>query len=290
MENVLPPTAALGGLLMGFIVFIFQFLPRRIISSLMGKFFALRWPDFLRGTMCRLFVHLNHIDMREAEHEIDAYQSIEAIFSRRLKQGARAIASEVCAPVDGFLSCSEAPTGILGFQAKGYYYSLRELIYGEGEIEFNFEPAWYMNFYLAPHNYHRVHCPLQGELQALRWIHGDKWPVQQGFRNAVTRLYVRNERKVFRIQHTATGGQLFVVMVAALGVGNMVVTAVQQYEGTHRSKFEPGVQLAAGAELGYFTLGSTVILVFDKVLANAYNFITPPQGMPIKMGTSVLKQ
>lgn len=275
---------------MGFIVFIFQFLPRRLISLLMGKLFNIRWPNFLRGTIFRLFVFSTRIDMREAEHEIDAYQNIEGIFSRRLKQGARPIIDEVCSPVDGFLGCSEAPTGILGFQAKGYYYSLRELIYGEGEIEFNFEPAWYMNFYLAPHNYHRVHCPLQGELQSLRWIHGDMWPVKQGFRNAVTRLYVRNERKVFRIQHTATGGQLFVVMVAALGVGNMVVSAAQQYKDAHHTKFEPGIKLAAGDELGYFTFGSTVILVFDKVLAKAYNFITTKQDTPIKMGTSILKQ
>lgn len=273
---------------MGFIVFIFQFMPRRLISLLMGKFFALRWPNFLRGKIFRLFVRITRIDMREAEHEIDAYRNIESIFSRRLKQGARPVAGEVCAPVDGFLSCSEAPTGILGFQAKGYYYSLRELIYGEGEIDFNFEPAWYMNFYLAPHNYHRVHCPLQGELQALRWIHGDMWPVQRSFRNAVTRLYVRNERKAFRIRHTETGGQLYVVMVAALGVGNMVVTAAQQRG--HDTRFEPGVQLAAGAELGYFTLGSTVILIFDKVLANAYNFITTAQDTSITMGTSLLQQ
>ena len=275
---------------MGFIVFIFQFLPRRFISLLMGKFFALRWPNFLRGKIFRLFVLITRIDMREAEHEIDAYQNIEGIFSRRLKPGVRPIAGEICAPVDGFLSCSEAPTGILGFQAKGYYYSLRELIYGEGEIEFDFEPAWYMNFYLAPPNYHRVHCPLLGELQSLRWIDGDRWPVQRGFRHAVTRLYVRNERKAFRIQHTATGGQLFVVMVAALGVGNMVVTAAQQHKDAHHTEFEPGVQLAAGAELGYFTLGSTVILVFDKVLANAYNFITPARDTPMTMGTSILKQ
>jgi len=273
---------------MGFIVFIFQFMPRRLISLLMGKFFNLRWPDFLRGTIFRLFVRVTRIDMREAEHEIDTYQNIEGIFSRRLKQGARPVAGEVCAPVDGFLSCSEAPTGILGFQAKGYYYSLRELIYGEGEIEFNFEPAWHMNFYLAPHNYHRVHCPLQGELQSLRWIYGDMWPVQRSFRHAVTRLYVRNERKAFRIQHPETGGQLYVVMVAALGVGNMVVTAAQQ--GGHYTEFEPGVQLAAGAELGYFTLGSTVILVFDKVLANAYNFIKTAQDTSITMGTSLLQQ
>ena len=275
---------------MGFIVFIFQFLPRRLISLLMGKFFVIRWPNFLRSKIFRLFVRITRIDMREAEHEIDAYQTIEGIFSRRLKQDARPITGEICAPVDGFLSCSKAPTGILGFQAKGYYYSLRELIYGEGKIEFNFEPAWYMNFYLAPHNYHRVHCPLQGELQSLRWIYGDTWPVQQGFRTAVTRLYVRNERKAFRIHHTATGGQLFVVMVAALGVSNMVVTAAQQYSDAHHTKFEPGVQLAAGDELGYFTLGSTVILVFDKVLANAYNFITTSQNTPITMGTSILKQ
>ena len=147
-----------------------------------------------------------------------------------------------------------------------------------------------MTFYLAPHNYHRVHSPLAAELQSLRWIHGDKWPVQQGFRNAVTRLYVRNERKVFRLQHTASGGQMFVVMVAALGVGNMVVTAAESYQEADVTRFEPAVKLAAGDELGYFTLGSTVILIFDAVLADKYDFITVTQDMPVTMGTSILKK
>ena len=244
----------------------------------------------MRWLFCRAFVFATRIDMREAEQDIDAYENIEGIFSRRLKQGVRPIQGEVCAPVDGFLSCSQVPTGILGFQAKGYYYSLRELVYGESEIEFDLEPAWYMNFYLAPHNYHRVHVPLAGELQSLRWLPGDRWPVQQGFRNSVTRLYVRNERKVFRIQHEATGGQLFVVMVAALGVGNMVVTAASQYEAANLTRFKPGIKLAAGDELGYFTLGSTVILVFDKILANAYNFITTHTDVAVTMGTSMLKK
>ena len=275
---------------MGFVVFIFQFLPRRLISVLMGVLFRLRWPHPLRVMICKWFVLFTRIDMREAEREIATYQTIGEIFSRRLKQGARSVAGELCSPVDGFLHYSQAPTGILGFQAKGYYYSLRELIYGEGEIEFNFEPAWYMTFYLAPHNYHRVHCPLDGELQSLRWIHGDKWPVQQGFRNAVTRLYVRNERKVFRLKHTASGGQMFVVMVAALGVGNMVVTAAEPYKGSDVSKFDPAVKLAAGDELGYFTLGSTVILVFDEVLADAYDFITAVSDKPVTMGTSILRK
>ncbi len=275
---------------MGFVVFVFQFLPRRLISALMGVLFRFRWPSPLRGVVYGLFVRLTRIDMREAERELNVYQSIEEIFSRRLAQGVRPIAGEICAPVDGFLHCSQAPTGILGFQAKGYYYSLRELIYGESEIEFDFEPAWYMTFYLAPHNYHRVHCPLAGELHALRWIRGDKWPVQHGFRNAVTRLYVRNERKVFRLRHTVSGGQMFVVMVAALGVGNMVVTAAETQENKAVTKFDPAVQLAAGDELGYFTLGSTVLLICDQVLADTYSFVATTRDMPVTMGTSLLKK
>lgn len=275
---------------MGFIVFIFQFLPRRLLSWSIGKFFRIRFPRPLRWLIIRLFVRVTRIDLTEAEKGIDAYQCVEEVFSRRLREGVRPLSDEICAPVDGFLNYSQAPTGILGFQAKGYYYSLRELIYGEGEIEFDFEPAWYMNFYLAPHNYHRVHSPLQGELQSLRWIRGELWPVQAGFRNAVTRLYVRNERKVFRIRHHATGGQLFVVMVAAMGVGNIVVTAAEESQLASVKTFVPGVELAAGDELGYFTLGSTVILIFDKAVASAYNFITTYRDIPVTMGSSILKK
>ena len=275
---------------MGFVVFIFQFLPKSIYSFLLGKIFRIKFPRAINWLFFRVFVRITRIDLTEADKKLLEYKTIEEIFSRRLKSGSRSIASPICSPVDGFLGYSQSPTGILGFQAKGYYYSLRELIYGIGKIEFNFEPAWYMNFYLAPHNYHRVHCPISGELEAVRWIKGELWPVQEGFRNAVTRLYVRNERKVFRIKQRGNSGRIFLVMVGALGVGNIVVTAGTEKKGKGVTVFDPPLQLEAGDELGYFTLGSTVILIFDRTAAHEYNFITTWQDIPITMGTSLLKK
>lgn len=271
---------------MGFIVLIFQFLPKRLLSSIVGRLMRIRWPRPLKFFIHKSFVSLMRIDLNEAETDVMAYASIEQIFSRRLKDGSRPAKGEICSPVDGVLGYSQPPTGILAYQAKGYYYSLRELICGTTDHRLVFEPAWYMNFYLAPHNYHRVHSPIAGQLTMVRAINGEFWPVQKRFCNAVTRLYVRNERKIFHFQHPISGGQLFLIMVAAFGVGNMTVTAVQEQDDgdtivTHNTKL--------GEELAYFSFGSTVILLFDKLLANKYNLTTTGRDIVVTAGTSLLK-
>ena len=273
---------------MGFVVLVFQFLPKKLLSIVVGWLMRIHWPHPLRFLIHKAFISLMRIDMSEAETtDVTAYDSIEQIFSRRLKEGCRPAKGKVCSPVDGMLGSSHPPTGILAYQAKGYYYSLRELVCGAtANHSFVFEPAWYMNFYLAPHNYHRVHSPIAGQLTMVRAISGELWPVQQRFRNAVTRLYVRNERKVFHFHHPKSGGQLFLVMVAAFGVGNMTVTALQeQNDGDTLSAQD----IKLGEELAYFSFGSTVILLFDKLLANKYNLITTGRDLAVTAGTSLLK-
>ena len=271
---------------MGFVVLIFQFLPKKLLSLIVGRLMRVHWPRPLKFLIHKGFVVLMRIDLGESEGDVTAYDSIEQIFSRRLREGCRPAKGEICSPVDGMLGYSHPPTGILAYQAKGYYYSLRELICGTANHSFAFEPAWYMNFYLAPHNYHRVHSPIAGQLTMVRAISGEFWPVQQRFRNAVTRLYVRNERKVFHFQHPKSGGQLFLVMVAAFGVGNMTVTAIQEQNNGDTSLTR---DTELGEELAYFSFGSTVILLFDKVLANKYNLITTGRGLAVTAGTSLLK-
>ncbi|MDE3270276.1 MAG: archaetidylserine decarboxylase [Pseudomonadota bacterium] len=277
---------------MGLVVFFLQFLPKLLLSRALGFFASIRFPAQIQHLVAQLFVNMFGIDMREAEKELKDYRSIQEVFSRRLRTGAREITSEFCSPVDGMLNNSQSPNGILGFQAKGYYYSLRELIYGADAIDFDFEPAWHMTFYLAPHNYHRVHAPFAGEILSERWITGERWSVNEGFRKTVTRLYARNERKIFHLMHTATGGRAYLVMVAAFGVGNMVVTAYD-CENYHKNVslrvLLPSVSLKAGQELAYFAFGSTVILVCDQIIADHCNFITARSDAPVRVGTSLLK-
>jgi len=277
---------------MGLVVFLLQFLPKLLFSRAIGAFTRLRFPAQLQRLVSLVFVNMFGIDMSDAEKKLGDYRSIQEVFSRRLRVGARKIASEFCSPVDGMLNSSQSPNGILGFQAKGYYYSLRELIYGADAIDFDFEPTWHMTFYLAPHNYHRVHAPFTGEILSERWVTGDRWSVKEGFRKTVTRLYVRNERKVFHLMHSETGGRAYLVMVAGLGVGNMVVTAYDQehyHKNVHLRILLPSVTVKAGQEMAYFAFGSTVILVCDQIITDYHNFISARSDIPVRVGASLLK-
>ncbi|MDH5465625.1 MAG: phosphatidylserine decarboxylase, partial [Thiovulaceae bacterium] len=80
-------------------------------------------------------------------------------------------------------------------------------------------------------------------------------------------LFIENERVVLECE--ANGKIFFLVLVGALNVGQMVVNFEPDIE-TNANKMErkvyayDNVSLKKGEELGYFKMGSTVILLAPK--------------------------
>ena len=109
--------------------------------------------------------------------------------------------------------------------------------------------------------------PVAGTLSETSYIPGDLFSVNTATAAAVPRLFARNER-LSCIFGTDQG------VVASVMVGAMIVASIEtvwsglvQPHGKHviRTPFAPdkAPQLAAGAEMGRFLLGSTVILLFE---------------------------
>jgi len=157
---------------------------------------------------------------------------------------------------------------------------------------------WFTTIYLAPHNYHRVHCPIDGSLKKIRYFPGKLWPVNPPFLKSIPRLFVKNERLVFEIV-VPEGGTVFVVMVGALNVGRMQTPFVPDFftNSIHRqfgalrqehnlSILTSGVGI--GCELGGFMLGSTVVVVFDDIIASRFQICQTSKSRQIKMGESLL--
>lgn len=222
----------------------------------------------------RLFVFVFGIDMQEAEKPIEHYKSVEDVFTRRLKQGERPLGEgDVLSPADGTLSWS-APIYLgTAIQAKGIVYSAEELVFGSGKVPKGFLPSWYTTVYLAPHNYHRVHTPVDGTLSCIRYIPGAVWPVNKPAVSWVPSLFTRNERLVFTFD--SKQGRYHLVMVAALNVARMVTPFWEDLVTHARIKVDSRVELPyleksftdvavnKGSELGTFMLGSTVVLIFE---------------------------
>jgi len=102
---------------------------------------------------------------------------------------------------------------------------------------------------------------------------------------------VRNERVV--IELSTKRGTVYVVMVAAAGVGNLRLTEPsREFRGRESStaqgdtsvRLGQPLKVAAGAELGAFLLGSTVVVVFEKGVVGELNVSvgdTVLQGAPM---------
>jgi phosphatidylserine decarboxylase len=273
-----------------------RLLPLNIASFATGK--AARWqlPEPINHMLCSRFAKTFGIDLSEAEKPLQEYSSIEDLFTRRLKAGARPIQDEPCSPADGILSVAGPATANTQVQAKGLDYSLAELMFGD-EIPAETKLAWSATVYLAPHNYHRVHSPISANLRQLRYVPGELWPVNKPSVRWTPQLFTRNERLVFDLE--APEGHVYLAMVGALNVGRITTPFLADFatnegrlrlsqHGSRTYELERSHRIVSGQELGTFMLGSTVIIAFDEAMAKCYRMPEVLLNRAVRMGESLL--
>jgi phosphatidylserine decarboxylase len=242
-------------------------LPQHLLSRLVGSLAAARF-GWLKRALIRAFLRHYPVDLSEAERsDPAAYESFNDFFTRRLRAGVRPTVQDpaaVACPVDGYVS--QAGVMLAGelLQAKGIRYSASALL-GDAVLATRFAGGSFATLYLAPHNYHRIHMPLSGTLRVARHVPGDRFSVNTATADGVPGLFARNERVVCVFDTAA--GPMAVVLVGALFVGSMSLSWAGVIRGrSPRSISElpvrPVVVLDRGAELGWFNMGSTVILMF----------------------------
>jgi phosphatidylserine decarboxylase len=201
------------------------------------------------------------------------YDTFNSFFTRALKPEARPLANAtwIC-PVDGAISQFGAMRGEQIFQAKGHSYTASALLGGDTQLAAQFEGGHFACLYLSPKDYHRIHMPASGTLRQMTYVPGDLFSVNPATAAGVPGLFARNERVVclFDTEH----GPFAHVLVGATIVGSMatawhgVVNPPRLPEITtwhYPAKGEPdAIELAQGAELGRFLLGSTVVMLWPK--------------------------
>jgi phosphatidylserine decarboxylase len=273
-----------------FLLLLASFVPKNLVSWIVGCAARSR----LLGPLLKaVFLNIYELNLAEAELPAAQYPTLEALFTRALKPGARRVTGPLCSPADGYLARSEAVRAGRAVQAKGLDYDLAAFIFGSDPAPAGFSPVWFQTVYLAPHNYHRVHAPVTGDCTAVRYIPGQLWPVNQPAVNGVPRLFARNERLAFDFTLPG-GGRVWAVMVGALNVGRMVTPLLPDLvtNGAGRQvswrqtehRLSPPRRLNAGDEIGTFMLGSTVIMVFDQAAMAALKPVATADHQPILMG------
>ncbi len=264
-------------------------LPQRLLTSAAG---ALARGEVLAGLLIRLFIRRYGVDMSEAlDPDPSSYRNFNEFFTRELKPGARPLAGEagaVLCPADGAVSELGAIDGERLLQAKGRHFELRDLLGGDGELARALGGGRFVTIYLSPRDYHRVHMPLQGRLLQTRHIPGKLFSVNEASTALIPGLFSRNERlvSVFEGEY----GRFAVVMVGAMIVaGIRAVWDETGREGRLRAPVQDfadrGPTLAAGAEMGCFELGSTVILLFPPGAMEFEPGLAP--GDSVRMGRKI---
>lgn len=244
-------------------------LPKQAMTRLAGLIASARGGAGTHAIV-RRFVARYGVDMSEAaEPRIEAYGSFNEFFTRALRDGVRPIAQAdwVC-PVDGAISQLGRIERDRVLQAKGHDYTSVALLGGDAALAARFDDGWFATLYLSPRDYHRIHMPCAGRLRAMVHVPGSLYSVNPATARGIPGLFARNERVVclFDTAH----GPLAMVLVGATIVGSIatvwhgVVTPPRS--GTTRAwRYDDApIELAQGAEMGRFLLGSTVVMLWPK--------------------------
>jgi phosphatidylserine decarboxylase len=245
-----------------------RLLPRNALSRAVGGLTRAPVPAAVHRAAIRAFASFYGVDGAESERPVETYLTFSEFFARRLKPGARPIAPGDAVPVspaDGrVLNFGIAERGEL-IQAKGILYTVADLLRDE-EAARAYEGGAYATIYLAPKNYHRVHAPLGGEVTGFGYVPGTLWPVNDKGVARVERLFCLNERLA---THLATpAGRACVVMVGATMVGRIraLYDDVLTNDGEtvpRRERYDRGVKVNKGEEIGVFEMGSTAVVLFE---------------------------
>ncbi len=258
-------------------------LPHRLLSRL--ALYAARsrvrwWKNLLIGQVLKHF----DVAMDEAEQpDAFAYPSFNAFFTRALKPGARqadADAHALLMPSDGRIAQTGAIKQGRIFQAKGHSFSAAELL-GDDAAAAPFADGHFLNVYLAPRDYHRVHMPWAGTLRETLHVPGRLFSVSPATAAVVPRLFARNERLVCHFD--CDFGPMAVVMVGAMLVSgvetvwngvNIPAYADRPVSTDFRGR---GIRLDRFAEMARFNYGSTVIVLLPAGVATLASPLEPQQ-------------
>ena len=261
-------------------------LPHHLVSR--GLYFLTRRRLPGLALVIGWFVRRYGVELQDAaQPEIREYATFNAFFTRALQPGARTIADlphGLISPVDGTVSAVGRITAGRLLQAKGIDYSLAALL-GGGIDPDPFEDGAFATLYLSPRDYHRVHMPCRGTLRAMSYVPGRLFSVAPHTVATVARLFTRNER-VASLFDTPLG-PVAVVLVGAINVAAIetvwsgLVTPPQGRRPRHWRYADAPVELAAGAELGRFNMGSTVIVLAPRRLRWAAQLAS---GTPVRLG------
>jgi len=220
--------------------------------------------------------------MSEYDFDIQKARRFNEFFTRKLRPGTRNWEDGICSPVDGHLLSHGTISNGMIYQVKGVSYC-ESLLTGQAALP----GGSFVNLYLSPANYHRFHAPFDMQLDLLTHIPGKLLSVSKKNARKVQGLYTGNERVI--LSGKSEYGHFHFVLVGALNVGSIRLSFHPEFRTnvrkSQRSVLQINTSLVKGEELGWFEMGSTVVILISGQDFSKLKNITP--GNPVRLGTQL---
>jgi phosphatidylserine decarboxylase len=159
------------------------------------------------------------------------------------------------------------------FVVKGKTYSIIEML-GSKEMADKYDEGYYMVLYLSPSHYHRIHSPIEGEIVSQFELGAKSYPVNKAGLTYGKDPLSKNYRVISEVLCTENNKHVAMIKVGAMFVNTIVVTKKEK-------------RLKKGEEVGYFSFGSTVVLLFE---ANSFSpNLKLQSGQAIRVGQNLGK-
>ena len=250
------------------------------ISKVFHKIATKEFPSSIQNIINNGYVNILGLDMSEF-NDPSSYKTLNKLFTRELR-----VPRDIDNSLDNFISPADSFVTEAGeikddtvLQIKGMSYSVKELL--TNNIDTNsvlkLEGGSFMNFYLSPKDYHRYHASFDCQITKLIHVPGKLYPVNFTYLKKQENLFIENERVIVECK-TNEGKYFYMVFVGALNVCKMVFTFEPEVN-TNSDVFNIKVYeyddlyVKKGDCLGYFEMGSTVLLFWENNTVDIKNLL-----------------
>ncbi|WP_374965843.1 phosphatidylserine decarboxylase [Lysinibacillus sp. RS5] len=216
------------------------------------------------------YMKVYDINLEEVSKKRQQFSSLHDFFTRELLENARPIEQNpttFVSPVDAKVESFGRIEWDMTFLVKGKPYALQDLL-GNSERAAQYADGHFIVFYLSPADYHRIHSPIDGRVLRQYTLGQKSYPVNQLGLSYGKKPISHNYRSVTELK-VANNQQIAFIKVGATFVNSIVLTNTT-------------TQWRKGDEVGYFSFGSTVVMLFEKDAIKFTDNVV--QGSPIRMG------
>ena len=230
------------------------------ISRFIGRLSDAHIPKPALRSLIKWFVKSYKVNLSEYDFDLSDITNFNAFFTRKFLPNQRSFEGQISSPVEGHvLECgSLQKQGAVTIKGKKFDLALPNCLVPIQEGSF-------ATIYLSPADYHRFHAPFEMKITKIAYFPGTLRSVNE--KNVARNEYLYCDNEHVTISGESEFGHFYYVIIGAIAVGRIILSiAPDLFKYNEKKEVSIDLSVKRGAEIGYFELGSTVILALDTLL------------------------